>query len=436
MNKILKKYSLVIFYSLVLLFGIVFSYFIRQTSSYNDLIIFICLTMMFFALMLLWHSTNINTNIHFKRLISIECLAIACVIFYFVFYESYFIRMSSFAIGCTAVMFLSFEFNQYQNYLLGTSKYTIHLDRFISFMTVFICVCLFINLHHPIIFKYVDGEIIFLKNAYLLTIYAYIINIIFFIRVIKSNKSKREKFVLLSFIVFPLLLDLTMIIFTPINLLSDMEIIALRVSETISLYIVYFNIHVDEQKKNMEMKEALISSQVGPHFLYNSLATISSIAEKEGSLKASEAINKFADYLRMNIDSVKDNRLVPFTKELEHIEAYLWLEQIRFGEDLNVVYDIHVQDFMLPPLTIQPLVENAVSHGVLEKEGGGTVKIATELIDNKIVISVEDDGVGFIYDENEHFGIYNIKERIKTICDGKVIIESQIGKGTKASVIL
>ena len=436
MSNIVKKYSLVIIYLLVLIFSILMTFGRSDIDDYKQLVYFMCVTLMFFALMLLWHSININTSIHFIRLISLECLSLVCVFVYFVFNHNALVMNVSFSVSFAALLFLSYEFNCYENFLLGKNRYSAYIEKgFIVFISLII-ISLIINLFHPFIYMVSDDYLLLYEHIYIYTAYVFSADMVFFLRVFFSNKSKREKFVVSSFILMPVLVGTIMLIFSSMDRLTNIEILSLRASELVSLYLIYFNIHFSEQKKNMEMKEALISSQIGPHFLYNSLATISCIAENEGSLKGSEAINKFADYLRMNIDSIKNNRLITFDKELEHIKTYLWLEQIRFGEDLNVVYDIDVIDFMLPPLTIQPLVENAVNHGVLKKKHGGTVKISTKVVDKKIVITVEDDGVGFKYDDTEHFGIYNIRERIKNIVDGQLIIDSEIDKGTIARVII
>ena len=87
--------------------------------------------------------------------------------------------------------------------------------------------------------------------------------------------------------------------------------------------------------------------------------------------------------------------MIPFNKELEHVNKYVNLEKLRFGDKINVTFDIQVSDFLIPSLSLQMIVENAIKHGITKKYEGGTVKITSYKKDDKIYIIVEDDGVGF-----------------------------------------
>ena len=142
------------------------------------------------------------------------------------------------------------------------------------------------------------------------------------------------------------------------------------------------------------------------------------------------------------MDSLKQTAPVPFETELEHLKKYLYIEKLRFDDLLRVEYDIQATNFELPLLSIQPLVENAVKHGVGMKEDGGTVKISTRETDAAFEVIVEDDGVGFDTeapqhdDGRSHVGMENTKKRLHDMCGGKVMITSEIGKGTTAKVIL
>ena len=195
------------------------------------------------------------------------------------------------------------------------------------------------------------------------------------------------------------------------------------------------------QKELYEAKVSLMVSQIQPHFLYNSLTSIAMMCTKDPK-RAREATINFADYLRGNMNSLKQKAPVPFTQELEHLKKYLMLEQMRFGDMLNIAYDIQATDFEIPLLTVQPLVENAVKHGVGMKEDGGTVTIATREEDDCYKVVITDDGVGFdtskpIEDDGRsHVGMENVKQRLKELCDADVIIESEIGVGTTATIRL
>lgn len=190
-----------------------------------------------------------------------------------------------------------------------------------------------------------------------------------------------------------------------------------------------------KEKKMAEIQQDIMLSQIQPHFLYNSLSAIAMLCEKEPS-QAKKATVAFADYLRGNMDALTQKDLIPFEKELLHIENYLQLEQIRFGDELEVIYDIETVEFKVPVLSVQPLVENAVKHGIRRK---GIVVIHTQENPEDFEIRIMDDGVGFdpkkakaIRKEpnRSHVGMENVKRRLKELCQGSVEYESKPGEGT------
>lgn len=109
-------------------------------------------------------------------------------------------------------------------------------------------------------------------------------------------------------------------------------------------------------------------SQIQPHFLFNTLSTIQALAETDAE-KASKVIEEFAMYLRQNIDSLNQESLISVKKEIEHTRIYSDIERVRFPS-LKIDYEIEDVDYLIPPLTIQPLVENAIRHGVRGKKNG------------------------------------------------------------------
>lgn len=184
---------------------------------------------------------------------------------------------------------------------------------------------------------------------------------------------------------------------------------------------------------------AIMLSQIKPHFLYNVLNTIYHLYRKEPET-AQEAVSSFAEYLRCNMLSIEKNEPIPFSEEYQHIQTYLSLERIRFRDKLDVVYDVEVTNFKLPPLTVEPLVENAVKHGVTKKRGGGTVTISTRKTDEGIQITVADTGAGFdpeTYrkDGKPHIGIRNVSDRLQKMVGGSLSITSS-EHGTVAVVTI
>ena len=193
------------------------------------------------------------------------------------------------------------------------------------------------------------------------------------------------------------------------------------------------------EKELEDSRIAIMLSQIKPHFLYNVLNTIYHLYRKEPET-AQEAVSSFAEYLRCNMLSIEKNKPIPFAEEYQHIQTYLELEQIRFRGKLDVIYDVEVTDFKLPPLTIEPLVENAVNHGVTKKRGGGRVTISTRRTNEGVIVTVADTGVGFdpntyMEDGKPHVGIRNVRERLQNMVGGILSITST-ENGTVAVVTI
>lgn len=213
----------------------------------------------------------------------------------------------------------------------------------------------------------------------------------------------------------------------------------------IVIKIIPSNYRAATEKEKMEAElqrsqVAIMLSQIQPHFLYNSINAIRELCRIDPP-KARDALGDFAEYLRGNMDSINSREPIHFSKELAHIKNYLNLEKMRFGDELNIIYEINESDFFLPSLSVQPLVENAVKHGVCEKENGGTVLLRTRKEDNCIIIEVIDDGIGFDMeaanaskDGRSHLGIQNTKKRLQHMSNASLSITSVPGKGTRAEI--
>lgn len=224
-----------------------------------------------------------------------------------------------------------------------------------------------------------------------------------------------------------------------------MEIMFVNAMTSVSLVVLFMLVHLQQEtqaaEKEAKLKTSIMLSQIQPHFLYNTLNSISeSLDEIEQASEANKALTTFAHYLRANMDSLTQQEPVPFEKELEHTKQYLWLEQFRFEERLQIEYDIQTTDFIIPVLTLQPLVENAVKHGVTEKRTGGTVKIWTEDTGDSFRVTVTDNGVGFDKDAilqgdgRSHMGLSNVRSRLAAMCGGTLFIKSIPGVGTTAVI--
>ena len=215
---------------------------------------------------------------------------------------------------------------------------------------------------------------------------------------------------------------------------------------TIATLIILMNVQFEhevtmkEQERELaEHRIDIMLSQIQPHFLYNSLGAIYHLCESDPRT-ARKAIKNFSEFLRGNMESLKSREPIAFEAELNHAANYLYLEQQRFGDKLQVIYQITIEDFLIPPLTLQPLVENAVQHGVLNRRNGGTIVIRTEKTDECAVVMVFDNGVGMekakgihSLGDRAHIGISNVRSRLKEMMGGTLDIESS-GEGTTAII--
>ena len=200
-------------------------------------------------------------------------------------------------------------------------------------------------------------------------------------------------------------------------------------------------VKVEKQAMEMQLQESQISimlSQIQPHFLYNTLNSIYQLCETN-PMRARSMVNSFSEYLRNNLSSIEEQKLISFETELSHVKTYLDIEKVRFEDALEIEYDIKCTEFYLPVLTVQPIVENAVKHGTSKKRGGGKVTISTHENEDSFVIEVSDTGCGFDptkpkTDNKRHIGILNVRQRLSNMCGGILSIESVVGKGTLATI--
>ncbi|HEX3046566.1 MAG TPA: ATP-binding protein [Bacillota bacterium] len=187
-----------------------------------------------------------------------------------------------------------------------------------------------------------------------------------------------------------------------------------------------------------------LQSKIRPHFLFNALSTISTLCRVNGE-KARELLGDLSNYLRSGFSFQDHEEFVPLDTELGYVRSYLAIEAARFGERLQAVFDIRLKTpCKIPPLILQPLVENAVRHGLLPQKEGGTIKVSAWKQKGFLFLRVEDDGVGIPADKVKKLlqdsmpgagvGVSNVNHRLKSIYGQELLLESQEGKGTVATV--
>ena len=202
---------------------------------------------------------------------------------------------------------------------------------------------------------------------------------------------------------------------------------------------------IAEQQKEIARQQGEIARQranvmvlqMRPHFIYNTLASIYSLCRLDPQ-KARQVTMDFTNYLRRNFNAVASDSTIPFSTELEHTRAYLAVEQALFDDLLVVDYETPFTQFHLPPLTLQPIVENAVKHGMDPDSDPLHISIRTRNTDSGTEIIVEDNGPGFdLSDENKpHTALDNIRQRLEMMCDGKLDVMSRNEGGTTVIVTI
>lgn len=296
-----------------------------------------------------------------------------------------------------------------------------------------------VNIFTRMYFTSVDGVYIRSKFMIISQGYQFVMLLTVFITALINKKLiAREKAAFFIYCMLPVVAIILQ------NLLPGYAIAYLSIILATEVLFFFLNVRrniqlIEEQEKSKEARIKVMMSQIQPHFIYNSLSSISTLIPIDPK-KAQEALDNFTEYLRSNLSSLTETSLIPFEDELRHIKTYLSLEKLRFNERVNIKYEIKTKDFMVPPLSIQPVVENAVKHGILKKVEGGTVEIKTYADEKHYFVEVTDDGVGFNIDEvefdsNRHIGLNNIKSRLKSMSNATLELESAIGLGTTVKII-
>ncbi len=298
-----------------------------------------------------------------------------------------------------------------------------------------------VNLFVPIIYKITEDNIYERTSLYPIAFLPTVINVIFALYLLKRYKNDMDKNYRRSFYLYVIL----PVIVTPIQIMIY-GLNLVNFASMILIVLIFLFIQeeqsrklAEQEKKLLEDKIEIMMSQIRPHFLYNALNSIHYLCEEDGKT-AAEAIQHFSLYLRENMDSLEKKDLVSIREEINHVRNYLYIEQLRFPE-IKVVYEVNSNDFKIPPLTLQTIVENAIKHGYNMKHLEGTITIRTYEDNDAYYLEVQDDGVGFDVNEKKgddktHIGIENTRKRIEVMCNGTYQIKSKAGKGTIVTIAI
>ncbi len=274
---------------------------------------------------------------------------------------------------------------------------------------------------------------------------------IFFVLIYRNNITRERFFALLSFIVLPLLASLIQVFVYGFSLSNIAIMISALVMFAQALddnakYMMEREIFITKQNEELnEMRTRIALSQVRPEFVYDSLNSIYDLCDRDVE-RAKEVIIHLTNYLRQNIESIRSESLISFEKELNHTMVYLELEKTLYPGKFEVEYHTDVTDFNLPGLTVQPLVENAITHGIskLDPEKKGKIIISTTRGNGYVKVEVKDNGVGFDVAkkrmegdlDSEVVGLGIVRNRLKIMKDAELHIKSQEGQGTTVDIII
>ena len=197
--------------------------------------------------------------------------------------------------------------------------------------------------------------------------------------------------------------------------------------------------YMRQQREIAHQRASIMVLQMRPHFIFNTMMSIYYLCEQD-SKKAQQVTLDFTSYLRKNFSAIASENTIPFANELEHTRAYLAVEQVQFEDGLFVEYDTPHTRFRVPPLTLQPIVENAVKHGMDPDSAPLRICIRTRETDAGHEITVEDNGPGFAQantdDSEPHIALANIQQRLEIMCGGTLTVMPREGGGTVVKITL
>ena len=225
-------------------------------------------------------------------------------------------------------------------------------------------------------------------------------------------------------------------------------IVLLAIAAIMVLKLIPQNINAATKAKELEMEKIVLNaeladtristmmSQIRPHFIYNTLGSIEQLCELDPK-KAGELVHDFAKYLRGNFGELDNPKPILMSREMDHVHHYVSIENVRFP-DMTFTFEMNSKDFHIPALTIQPIVENAIKHGLMKLQKGGTIRVVSYETEEAYCVSVVDDGVGFdtslLMEDRKHVGLRNIRERLKAMVNGTLEIQSTVGVGTSVLI--
>ena len=245
--------------------------------------------------------------------------------------------------------------------------------------------------------------------------------------------------VYLSFFITLLPMTVTLLVQTFVDAFLLLDVC--MVLSALSMYGLVLSDQIEQdlcqQREIAQQRASIMVQQMRPHFIYNTMTSIYCLCSQDPE-KAQQVVMDFTTYLRKNFTAVASAAPIPFSSELEHTRAYLAVEQAQYSKSLTIEYDTPHTFFRVPPLTLQPIVENAVKHGRDPNAGPLHISIRTRKTDTGSEITVSDNGCGYdpADDSEPHIALKNIRQRLELMCGGSLTITPNDGGGTTVTVTI
>ena len=252
----------------------------------------------------------------------------------------------------------------------------------------------------------------------------------------RTELSRRYRIAFAVYFLVPLLCMVVQMFYSTVL----MTVLGSAVSALIMLYIIILDQmerSVAQARKIAQQRASINVLQMRPHFICNTMMSIYYLCDQNPT-KAKQVTLDFTTYLRRNFAAIASENTVMFKDELEHTQAYLAVEQAQFEDSLFVSFDTPHTMFRVPPLTLQPIVENAIKYGMKSSSEPVHISVITRQTNTASEIIVEDDGPGFeqVDDNKPHIALNNIRERLELMCKGKLEISQREGGGTLVKVTI
>ncbi|MGX8704862.1 MAG: sensor histidine kinase [bacterium] len=239
------------------------------------------------------------------------------------------------------------------------------------------------------------------------------------------------------------LLPMAIAIFLHMFIFASVFIVFGMTVSAMTMFVLIFRNNMAEymrqQREIASQRAGVMVLQMRPHFIYNTMMGIYYLCDLD-SQKAKQVTLDFTTYLRKNFTAIASEDTIPFHDELEHTRAYLAVEQAQYDDSLHVNFDTPHTLFRIPPLTLQPIVENAVKHGMKSSIDPIRILVVTRKTETASELIVEDNGPGFdpnVDDNDEpHIALNNIRHRLELMCNGTLEISPREGGGTSVKVTI